>query len=80
MTGALASDLPWPLLPPVLLLPCALGAQLLLWPDLPATLALTPHTVTLPFPALTGAFAADPCAPFPPVLPLLCDEAAQPLF
>ena len=49
----------------MLVLDWLLGAQLLVWPLLPATSALTPQTVTPAFPALTGAETSDDWSPEP---------------
>ena len=60
MTGALTREwCCWPL-PDALLLPWLAGAQDAVWALRPATLALTPQTVTFALPALTGAFATEP--------------------
>lgn len=63
-------------LPPVLPLPCDVGAQALLWLLRPSAPAFTPHTLAFPFPAFTGAETVD--LPVPPVELLLVPlEAAQ---
>ena len=68
--------------PDVVVLPllCEVGAQLLLWPDALATLALAPQTFIDGFAAFTGAETRVPVPGLPevvPVAPLLCVVGAQ---
>lgn len=68
LTGADAVDGPGDAEPELDPLVWELGAQPFVWPALPPTLALTPHTVTLGLAAFTGAETSA----FPP--PLLALE------
>jgi hypothetical protein len=84
LIGAETSDPPEPDWPFVLPLPCWVGAQVFVCPLPPATLALTPQTVALGLPALTGAETRLPPVepwPFPPLeaeLELPCVDGAHP--